>query len=255
MVSQGIWIGITIGVFFAGLGVGIAVIQSPTPATPLMMTNQQMQQMMNDPQLMNQWQQRMMQDPQMMNQWMNTMMNDPELMNQMHSMMMNDPQHMNQMMEPMMNTMMNDPNMQQQMLDMMMNNQQMMNMMMSRDMMGGQMMHSGMMGHMTGSTVTEKDDVLAIINNIESILDQVSTNYRDGNQDTAFSLATKAYLDNYEYIEGPIAQKDKELMEKIELMMRVDLRSMIKNGESVEKVDSKIDSIKTELDQVKPLFQ
>ncbi len=254
MVSQGIWIGIAVGVFFAGLGVGIAAIQSTT-TTPLMMTNQQMQQMMNDPQLMNQWHQQMMQDPQLMNQWMNTMMNDPQLMNQMHSMMMNDPQHMNQMMQPMMNTMMNDPHLQQQMLDMMMNNQQMMDMMMNQDMMGGQMMHSEMMGHMTGSTVSEKDDVLTIISNIESALDQVSTNYREGNQDTAFSLATKAYLDKYEYIEGPIAQKDKELMEKIELMMRVDLRSMIKNGEPIEDIDSKIDSIKTELNKVKSLFQ
>lgn len=149
---------------------------------------------------------------------------------------------------------MNDPELQQQMLDMMMNNQQMMNMMMSR-MLDGQMMQSGMMGHMTDSTVTEKDDILTIINSIESILDQVSTNYRDGNQDTAFSLATKAYLDKYEYIEGPLAQKDKELMEKIELMMRIDLRSMIKNGEPIENIDSKIDSIKTELNKVKSLFQ
>ena len=275
MVSQTIMIAIVVGVFFAGLGVGYAVLQSTVPGTPIMMTNQQMQQMMNDPQLMNQWQRQMannpqamnqwmntmMQDPQLMNQWMGTMMNDPRMMQQMHNMMLNDPQHMNQMMQPMMNTMMNDPDLQQQMLDMMMNNQQMMDMMMSRDMVGGQMMHSEMMDgnmmmgqHMMGSTVTEQDDVLLIINNIESILDQVSANYGDGNQDIAFSLATNAYLENYEYIESAIAQKDRPLMEKIELMMRVDLRSMIKNGDSIENVDMKINSIKSELNKVKSLF-
>lgn len=43
-------------------------------------------------------------------------------------------------------------------------------------------------------------------------------------------------------------------MQKIELMMRVDLRSMIQNGESADDVDAKIDSIKTELAKVKKLF-
>ena len=278
MVSQAIVIGIAVGVFFAGLGVGYAVLQSTVPTMP-MMSSQQIQQMMNDPQLMNQWHQQMannpqamnqwmntmMQDPQLMNQWMGTMMNDPQMMQQMHSMMMNDPQHMNQMMQPMMDTMMSDPQLQQQMMnqmmqhqgmmDTMMNNQQMMNMMMDQGMMGSNMMGQHMMGNMMGSTVTEQNDVLTIINNIEKILDQVSANYSNGNQDTAFSLATNAYLENYEYIESAIAQKDKPLMEKIELMMRIDLRSMIKNGDSIENVDMKINSIKSELNKVKPLFQ
>lgn len=231
MVSQSIMIGIAIGVFFAGLGVGYAVLQSTVPATP-MMTSQQMQQMMNDPQATNQWMNTMMQDPQLMNQWMGTMMNDPQLQQQMMNMMMQN--------QGMMNTMMS--------------NQQMMNMMDSQ-MMNQGMMGGNMMGQMMGSTVTQQDDVLSIITNIEKILDQISTNYENGNQNIAFSLATNAYLENYEYIEGAIAQKDRPLMEKIELMMRVDLRSMIKNGDSVEKVNMKIDSIKRELNNVKPLFQ
>ncbi len=126
MVNQAIWIGIAVGVFFAGLGIGFTILQS-TPTTPSMMTSQQMQQMMNDPQAMQ----------------------------QMHDMMMNNPQHMNQMMGPMMDTMMNDPQMQQQMMthmmghqgmmNYMMNNQDMMNMMMGEHMMGQGMMGQGMM--------------------------------------------------------------------------------------------------------------
>lgn len=134
MVSQGILIGIAVGVFFAGIGIGFAVLQSTTPTSSMMMDSQQMQQMMNDPQAMN--------------QWMGNMMNDPQTMQQMHDMMMSNPQHMNQMMGPMMNTMMNDPDMQQQMMNYMMNNQDMMNMMMGSGMMGGNMM---MGGHMMGS--------------------------------------------------------------------------------------------------------
>lgn len=139
MVSQGILIGIAVGVFFAGIGIGIAALQ-PTS----MMTGQNMQQMMND--------------PQQMNQWMNTMMNDPQAMQQMHDMMMSNHQHMNQMMGTMMDSMMNDPELQQQMMTQMMNNQAMMDYMMNNQdvmnmMMGSNMMDGNMMmgGHMMGS--------------------------------------------------------------------------------------------------------
>jgi hypothetical protein len=159
MVSQGILIGVAVGVFFAGLGIGYVALQSSAPTSPMMMNSQQM---MNDPQQMNQWMNTMMQDPQTMNQWMGGMMNDPQAMQQMHDMMMSNPQHMNQMMGPMMNTMMNDPEMQQQMMNhmmghqgmmnSMMNNQDMMNMM-GNNMMGGMMMDGNMMmgRHMMGS--------------------------------------------------------------------------------------------------------
>jgi hypothetical protein len=69
MVSQGILIGVAVGVFFAGLGIGYAALQSTTPTSPMMMNSQQMQQMMNEPQAMNQWHQQMMQNPDAMNQW------------------------------------------------------------------------------------------------------------------------------------------------------------------------------------------
>lgn len=98
VVNQSIWIGIAVGVFFAGLGIGYAVLQSTTPAIPMMMNQQQMQQMMNEPDLMNQWHQTMMNNPQAMNSWMNTMMNDPQLRQQMYSQMMQNNQFMQGMM-------------------------------------------------------------------------------------------------------------------------------------------------------------
>jgi hypothetical protein len=147
----------------------------------------------------------------------------------------------------------------QGMMNSMMNNQDMMNMMMGGNMMmdNNMMMDSGMIGDrmMMGSPITQQSDVITTINNIEKILDQVSSNYRNGDQDSAFSLATNAYLENYEYVEGAIAQKDRTLMEKIELMMRVDLRNMIKNDESTDAIDAKITSIKSNLITVKSLFQ
>jgi len=74
-------IGVAIGVFFAGLGVGYAVFQVNQPNFANM-NPQQMQQMMNNPQMMSQWHQTMMNNPQVMNNWMNTMMQNPNMMNQ-----------------------------------------------------------------------------------------------------------------------------------------------------------------------------
>jgi hypothetical protein len=69
MVKQSVWIGIAIGVFFAGLGIGYAAFQ-PSQSSFMPMTTQQMQQMVNNPQAMNSWMNTMMQNPQQMNQWM-----------------------------------------------------------------------------------------------------------------------------------------------------------------------------------------
>jgi plastocyanin len=123
--NQIIWIGVVVGVFFAGLGIGYAMFYSTQPNFTHM-TPQQMQQMMNNPQSIQQ-----MHD---------LMMNDPNHMQQMHQMMMQSPQHMNTMMGTMMQNsqfgsvmmgqMMNNPNTMNGMVNQMMNNPQFMNTMM-----------------------------------------------------------------------------------------------------------------------------
>jgi hypothetical protein len=83
MVSQGILIGIAIGVFFAGLGIGYAALQSTTPTSPMMMNSQQM---MNDPQM----QQHMMTNMMGHQSMMTSMMNNQDMMNMMGNNMMMD---------------------------------------------------------------------------------------------------------------------------------------------------------------------
>lgn len=100
MVNQPVWIGIVIGVFFVGIGISYAIFEANNPSKFMALTPQQMIQMMNDPQtqqMMNQ----MMQNPQFQQQMMeqmNIMMNDPELRQQMMTMMMQNPQMMQAMM-------------------------------------------------------------------------------------------------------------------------------------------------------------
>ena len=265
MASQAILIGIAIGVFFAGLGIGYAVFQSSPSSVTLESRQQMMAQMMSDPTTMNDWMNQMMANPQAMQKMHDTMMNNPDHMKQMHDTMMNNPQHMQQMMAQMMM----DPAAMQQMHQMMFQDpqhmQQMMGMMNNTNwqgMMGpGSMWNSGMMGQgmmmspmMMGTPITKQSDVLKTIDNIEDLLDQVSTKYAEGDSAGALSTATEAYLENYEYIEGAIASKDPDLMEKVELMLRRDLRHAINTDQSVEEINSTIDSIKEELDNIRNLF-
>ena len=90
--------------------------------------------------------------------------------------------------------------------------------------------------------------------NIETLLADANTEYAAGNTDEALSLATKAYLDNYEFLESPIAQQDSELMEEIEVMLREELRNMIKEGASADDISSQVDSILEKLEQAEELL-
>ncbi|RJQ27979.1 PEFG-CTERM sorting domain-containing protein [Candidatus Parcubacteria bacterium] len=89
--------------------------------------------------------------------------------------------------------------------------------------------------------------------NIENLLAETSEEYAKGNTDVALSLATKAYLDNYEFLEGPISEHDDELVVETEVMMREELRNMIKNGASSDDINAQIDAILEKLEEADAL--
>ena len=68
-----------------------------------------------------------------------------------------------------------------------------------------------------------------IISKIRSLLNQTVEAYNQQNYVEAEALATTAYLDNFEFIEAPLAEKDSELMENTEVMLREQLRQFIQN--------------------------
>ncbi len=94
-------------------------------------------------------------------------------------------------------------------------------------------------------------DVLEYFDEIERLLNEAKTAYQNGNTQMAFDLVTEAYLDNYEFIEGPLGEVDSDLMFKIEIDMRQNLRDMIKSNESPDKVGAQIDMILSDLSQAK----
>jgi S-adenosylmethionine/arginine decarboxylase-like enzyme len=101
----------------------------------------------------------------------------------------------------------------------------------------------------------EEQDPIAIINNIKSLLTQLVSAYRSQDYQGAESIATEAYLENYEYIELPLAQRDRQLMEQTEVMLREELRQMITNRVPIEQIEQHIAMINANLDRAAELLQ
>jgi len=81
-----------------------------------------------------------------------------------------------------------------------------------------------------------------------NLLNQVSTEYKKGNFSGAEELATRAYLDNFEYVEAPLEKKGAgDIMKQLEDMMRKDLRSMIKDEVPFEILNSHINATNAKL--------
>jgi hypothetical protein len=97
-------------------------------------------------------------------------------------------------------------------------------------------------------------DPLALIENIRNLLNQSNTEFAKGNTTGASELADTAYLDNYEYLEGPLAEIDEELMEETELTIREDLSAAIEEEQSPEVISNMIKEINTSLDEAESLF-
>ena len=102
---------------------------------------------------------------------------------------------------------------------------------------------------------TEEQGSIAIIDNIRSLLTQLTQAYESQDYERAESIATEAYLDNYEYIEIPLAQRDRQLMEQTEIMLREELRQMITDRVPIGQIEQHIAMINANLDRAAELLQ
>jgi hypothetical protein len=101
----------------------------------------------------------------------------------------------------------------------------------------------------------EQGSSIAIINNIKSLLTQLIAAYGSQDYQRAENIAIEAYLENYEYIEAPLAQRDQQLMEQTEVMLREELRQMIMDRVPIEQIEQHITMINANLDRAAELFQ
>lgn len=86
------------------------------------------------------------------------------------------------------------------------------------------------------------------IDRITELLDESLEQYEAGNFVDARAHAVEAYLDNYEFIEADIAEDNEELMEQIEVDMRVDLVKMIDDRAPATDIQAHVDQIKADLE-------
>lgn len=92
--------------------------------------------------------------------------------------------------------------------------------------------------------------------NIRSLVEKALVNIQNSDYREADKLVISAYLDNYEYLEAPLEQKDPKLMVDIELSLREKLRELIKEKESPEKIKLFIyNNILDKIDQAESLLQ
>jgi hypothetical protein len=93
-----------------------------------------------------------------------------------------------------------------------------------------------------------------IISEIRSLLNRTIDAYRQQNYEEAEALATTAYLDNFEFIEAPLAEKDAALMQNTEELLREQLRQLIQDHVPIEELQLHIDKINSNLKNVEGLL-
>ncbi len=118
---------------------------------------------------------------------------------------------------------------------------------------------SGVISRIDSITGDSATGLLDYVANIRTLLADARAEYIKGTEDStalALSYATKSYLDNYEFIEGPLIDAgERDLMVEVELMMREDLRNLIKQGAPTSQVAGLIDSILDKLDTIEGILE
>ena len=105
-----------------------------------------------------------------------------------------------------------------------------------------------------GDQATTGGESGEIISEIRSLLNQTIQAYQQQNYPEAEALATTAYIDNFEFIEAPLAEKDEALMVNTEGMLREQLRQLIQNRVPAEQLQQHIEKINSNLDRAEQLL-
>ena len=93
-----------------------------------------------------------------------------------------------------------------------------------------------------------------IITEIRSLLNQTIIEYQNKNSSGASALVEEAYLENYEFIEAPLAEQNETLMEETEVMLREQLRDLVKSDSVEADVQALLQKINSNLDQADQLL-
>jgi hypothetical protein len=93
-----------------------------------------------------------------------------------------------------------------------------------------------------------------LISSIRGLLNQTMIEYNNQNYTGAADLADVAYIDNFEFLEAPLAEEDETLMEETEIILREDLSGLIEERVPSAQVQQLINDINQRLDQAEDLL-
>jgi hypothetical protein len=105
------------------------------------------------------------------------------------------------------------------------------------------------------SAESDSRDPIAIINEIRTLITQANNQYAAQDFVGAEATVQTAYLDHYEFLEGPLAALDPELMESTEILIRETLIGAIQDRAPLTEIQNLINNVNTNLDQAEVLFQ
>jgi len=86
------------------------------------------------------------------------------------------------------------------------------------------------------SDTQSNDSLRPYFANIKNLLSDIDAAIRNDSDSSAEKYATTAYLDNFEYLEAPLEKVDPILMKNLELMMREQLRELLKNSQQSDAI-------------------
>jgi len=102
---------------------------------------------------------------------------------------------------------------------------------------------------------TTPAEAVAEIGEIKTLLDTAVGQVGEGDTEAAEETVGDAYLEHFEHVEGPLGEKNHELMEELEEAISTDLRADIKAGKSAAEIESTVNEIHADLDRAVELLQ
>ena len=110
----------------------------------------------------------------------------------------------------------------------------------------------------SASTEEEQEDSQRepreLISTIRNLLNQTMVEYNKQNYTGAADLADVAYIDNFEFLEAPLAEEDEQLMEETEITLRENLSRLIEERAQPQQVEGLINEINERLNQAEQLL-
>jgi hypothetical protein len=106
----------------------------------------------------------------------------------------------------------------------------------------------------TEEQVASEREPAELISTIRDLLNQTMIEYNRQNYTGAADLADVAYIDNFEFLEAPLAEEDEQLMEGTEITLREELSGLIEERAQPQQVQELINQINGSLDQAEQLL-